>query len=113
MAVTLHPPRVRDEAWISREIHRARALLIMAATHSQTVRYGELSPYCHLRWYNRRVLGGVFDLCEINGEPDLTAILVPAGRRPEDAKEVAEVFTYWREVRPMPASPRRSAEWAD
>lgn len=108
MAVTLDPTRVRDQAWMGREVHRARALLIMAAIHGQTVRYAELSPFCHLRWYNRRVLGGVFDLCELNGEPDLTAILVPAGQQPEDAEEAAEVFAYWREIRRMPFPPRRS-----
>ncbi len=111
MAVTLDPPRVRDEAWIGREIHRARALLIIAASHGQTVRYGELSPFGHRRWYARRVLGGVFDLCELNGEPDLTAILVPAGQQPDDAEEVHEVFSYWREVRLAPSSPRRSAAY--
>jgi hypothetical protein len=109
VAMTLQSPRGSDEAWMSREIHRARALLIMAATHRQTVRYGELSPFCHRHWYNRRVLGGVFDLCEINGEPDLTAILVPDGGQPDEAGEAEKVFTYWREVRPMPTPPRRSA----
>ena len=109
MATTPASLRMRDEAWTGREIHRARALLIMAATHGQTVRYGELSPFGHLRWYDRRVLGGVFDLCELHGEPDLTAILVPAGQQPEDAEEAAEVFTYWREVRTVPSSPHRSA----
>ena len=108
MAATSDPPRVRNEAWTGREIHRARALLIMAATHRQTVRYGELSPFCHLRWYDRRVLGGVFDLCEINGEPDLTAILVPGDQQPDDPAEAEEVFTYWREDR-MPSSLRPSA----
>ena len=55
MAVTLAPPPRRDEAWVSREVHRARALLIMAAVHGQPVRYGELSPFGHLHWYaNRR-----------------------------------------------------------
>ena len=108
MAVTLGPPRSRDEAWMSREIHRARALLILAATHSQTVRYGELSPFGHVHWYDRRVLGGVFDLCEMNGEPDLPAILVPAGQPSEDAEEAQRVFAYWREIRPTVRSPRRS-----
>ena len=106
MAGTLDPPRNRDPAWLEREVHRARALLIMAATHGQTVRYGELSPFGHLRWYDRRVLGGVFDLCEVNGEPDLTAILVPAGGKPEDVEEAQEVFTYWREARPAGADRR-------
>jgi hypothetical protein len=108
MAVTLDP-RVRDQAWTDREIHRARALLIMAATHGQTVRYGELSPLGHQRWYDRRVLGGVFDLCEVNGEPDLTAIVVPAGEQLGDADEAEVVFAYWREGRPVPSSSRGSA----
>jgi len=98
MIATPDPARSRDQAWIDREVHRARALLIMAATHGQTVRYGEMSPFGHLRWYDRRVLGGVFDLCETNGEPDLTAILVAVGRRPEDTEEAEAVFSYWREV---------------
>ena len=102
------PPstRRRDETWIDREVHRARALLIMAATHQQTVRYGELSPFGHLHWYDRRVLGGVFDLCELNGEPDLTAILVPGGEPPEDPDEAAQVFSYWHEGRHRPAQTR-------
>jgi hypothetical protein len=108
MAVTLGLPRRRDEAWVSREVHRARALLIMAAIHGQTVRYGELSPFGHLHWYDRQVLGGVFDLCQLNGEPDLTAILAPAGRPAEDAVEAERVFAYWREARPVLPSGRRT-----
>ena len=100
----LDPPRVRDEAWLGREVHRARALLILAATHRQTVRPGELSPFCDQRWYDRRVLGGVFELCRAHDEPDLTALLVPAGRTPEDAGEVEAVFAYWWETAPVPAA---------
>ena len=107
MAVTLAPPPRRDEAWVSREVHRARALLIMAAVHGQLVRYGELSPFGHLHWYDRHVLGGVFDLCQLNGEPDLTAILAPAGQPSEDAVEAERVFAYWREARPVPRAQRR------
>lgn len=107
MAVTLGPPRRPDEAWMSREVHRARALLIMAAVHGQPVRYGELSPFGHLHWYDRRVLGGVFDLCQLNGEPDLTAVLAPAGQPPEDTVEAERVFAYWREARPELPSARR------
>ena len=106
MAVTLAPPPRRDEAWVSREVHRARALLIMAAVHGQLVRYGELSPFGHLHWYDRHVLGGVFDLCRLNGEPDLTAILAPAGQPSEDAVEAGRVFAYWREAGPVPRSQR-------
>jgi hypothetical protein len=108
MTVIVGPPRRRDEAWVSREVHRARALLIMAAIHGQTVRYGELSPFGHLHWYDRQVLGGVFDLCQLNGEPDLTAILAPAGEPSEDAVEAERVFAYWREARPVRPSERRT-----
>jgi hypothetical protein len=108
MALSRDADRMRDREWVDREVHRARALLIMAATHGQTVRYGELSPLGDLRWYDRRVLGGVSDLSELHGEPDLTAILVSAGQPPEDPAEAVAVFDYWREARAVPA-PRRSA----
>jgi hypothetical protein len=98
MALSRDAYRMRDREWVDREVHRARALLIMAATHGQTVRYGELSPLGDLRWYDRRVLGGVSDLSELHGEPDLTAILVLAGQPPEDAQEAAAVFEYWRQA---------------
>ncbi|WP_138731562.1 hypothetical protein [Modestobacter excelsi] len=85
----------------------------MAAIHGQTVRYGELRPFGHLHWYDRQVLGGVFDLCQLNGEPDLTAVLAPAGEPSEDAVEAERVVAYWREARPVRPSEGRTGTRSD
>jgi hypothetical protein len=79
------------------------AVYVQPAGH-QNVRYRELSSFTHLHWYNRGILGGVFDICRGNDEPDLTALLVTAdrassgpavGESPEDEWE--QVFAYWQE----------------
>ncbi len=78
----------------------ARGRLIVAAAAGEAVRYRQLSPFAHLRWYSTRVLGRVFTECESRGEPDLMWLLVRRGFAPEDHELAVRVWDYWRQVQP-------------
>ncbi len=100
---------VRDDAWFNREQHRTRARQIVAAIEGRTVRYGELSPHAHLKWYGDRVLDPVaFEMCQPNGEPDLTELLVRAKAiQPDDPEGAKRVWAYWQERQPAGHLPGR------